>query len=221
MQELMNRGIAACRNEQFEEGVKCFSKVLSNEPSNAVALYHRARALAKLGDMLKSLSDFKRLTQLEPNNADYLGDYGVSLHLNKRHKDAHEIFQKAIALDPNNPYRYSSLAFFLDRIGKPEEAIAAYEKAIALDPADAIALNNKGLIEEKLGRKAAAKKSFDQSNDLIGYEPEIKNESTHEPSSELETRFNNRSDVIKSLLTKDGFNDFIQFYKDKLKKKED
>ncbi len=221
--DLIHSGIAACKNEAFDEGVDLFTKALDLEPRSIEALYNRARAYAKLGQLIQSLEDFKQLVEIEPNNANYIGDYAVSLHLNKKDDEALLQFEKAIAIDSKNPYRYSSLAFFKDRTGNPEEAIAAYEKAIALDPEDAIALNNKGLIEEKIGRQQASKESFKQSNELIGYEPKsesnVDNQQLNKSQTIQRQSFETKADIFKSLLTKDGFSDFLKFTKDIFRKK--
>lgn len=224
---LIEKGIEACRNGAFEKGVVNFNKVLENDPQNVEALYNRARALSKIGDLLSSLADFKKLTEINPLNPSFIGDYAVSLHLNNRNDEASIAFERALQLEPTNPYRFSSRAFFKDRIGDLEGSIEDYEKALALDPNDAITLNNKGLVEEKLGYKDKAKSSFDKSNELVGYSPEAQ-------SSSIENKQNDKSvseasddqsaltrgKVIRSVFTKEGFKDFRKFSIELLKGKQ-
>jgi len=222
--DLINRGIAACKENDFAKGVELFTQALTKGEYKTEALYNRARAFAKLEQQEKSLSDFKALKALAPNNASFIGDYAVSLHLNNKNEQALEEFELAAKLEPENPYRFSSLAFFKDRIGDHEGAVEAYEKAIELDPEDAIALNNKGLIEEKIGRKQASIESFNKSNKIVGYEPEKKDlaEQTSEmPKVQIREsqRMETKADVLKSLFTKEGFKDFLSFTKDIFKKK--
>lgn len=228
--DLISRGIAACKENDFEKGVKLFTKALETGEFQTEALYNRARAFAKLDKQKESLSDFAKLKELNPVNASYIGDYAVSLHLNNENDKAGKEFELALSLEPENPYRHSSMAFFKDRIGDFEGAVAAYEKAIELDPEDAIALNNKGLIEEKLGRKQKSIESFNKSNKLVGYEPEKKDltkevpsisDSSSNSSTQDSPNPQTMTEVVKSLLTKEGFNDFMRFTKDIFKKKKD
>lgn len=217
----IEKGIEACRSGAFEKGVEYFSEALEKDATNIDALYNRARALSKTGQLVKSLNDFKIITEILPSNASYIGDYAVSLHLNNKNDEAAQQFELALSLEPTNPYRYSSRAFFKDRTGDLEGAIIDYEKAVELDPEDAIALNNKGLVEEKLGYQDKAKQSFSKSNDLVGYKPDQKEVESKEPVTSMQEPVNQQSHatVIKSIFTKEGFKEFTKFSVDLVKGK--
>ena len=220
--KLIEKGIEACRNGAFEKGILFFNEVLEKDGDHIEALYNRARALSKTGQLVESLDDFKRITIISPSNASHIGDYAVSLHLNNKNDEAALQFELALSLEPNNPYRYSSRAFFKDRMGDLEGAIEDYEKAVALDPEDAIALNNKGLVEEKLGYQDKAKQSSSKSNDLVGYRPYQKEvESTEPIIEEPQLVKPSRAKIIQSVFTKDGFKEFAQFSVDLIKGKTD
>ena len=229
VEKWIEKGVTHCKNTAFEKGVECFNKALSLDHENIQAVYNRGRALSRLGNLKASLKDFEKLTQLQPTNASFIGDYAVALHLNEKNDEALIQFNLALSLEPQNPYRYASRAFYYDRIGKLEESIQDYEKTIELDPEDAIALNNKGLVEEKLGYKDKAKTSFDQSNQKMGYDPEkspaLKDaQAQNQTLKSTETKkgnkkdLNSRWDVFQTLATKDGLKDFVRFIKNGLKK---
>lgn len=227
VEKWIKEGIEHCKNAEFEKGVQSFDKALAINSNSVEGLYNRARALSRVGRLNDSLNDFKQLTLFQPNNPTFIGDYAVALHLNEKNEDALTQFNLALALEPDNPYRYASRAFYFDRIGQLESAIADYEKAIELDPEDAISMNNKGLVEEKLGYKDKARKSFDQSNKMMGYNPE-KSTALKELENEADKaqpdhgndapQFENRWEVIKSVFTKAGFKDFLYFTKQKFTK---
>lgn len=228
VEKWIEKGITHCKNTEFEEGVECFDKAISLDHENIQAIYNRGRALSRLGNLKASLKDFEKLTQLQPYNASFIGDFAVALHLNEKNDEALIQFNLALSLEPNNPYRYASRAFYYDRIGQLEESIRDYEKTIELDPEDAIALNNKGLVEEKLGYKDKAKTSFDQSNQKMGYDPsqspslkdaQMKVQSHEENKPETTPIFETKWDVVKSVFTKDGFKDFLSFSKGIVSKK--
>jgi tetratricopeptide (TPR) repeat protein len=226
IEALVRKGVECCENAEFEQGVKYFDKALAKDSQHTLALHNRARALSRIGKLKLALVDFKALTVQFPQNASFLADYAVALHLDSQNEQAALLFEQALALEPTNPYRYASRAYFKDRTGDFEGAIQDYEKAIELDPEDAIALNNKGLIEEKLGYKERANKSFDKSNSLVGYNPSEKAKEKHsapnfsqvqKPSSKEQ---NKRWAIIKSVFTKEGFKDFASFTKTLIEKKD-
>lgn len=225
VEELIKKGVDCCEKAEFEQGVNYFDKALLADPKNALALHNRARALSRIGKITLALVDFKALTVQFPQNASFIADYAVALHLDNQNEQAALLFEQALALEPTNPYRYASRAYFKDRTGDFEGAILDYEKAIELDPEDAISLNNKGLIEEKLGYKERANKSFDKSNRIVGYKPteKIKERYSVPDFSGLNKQStkgkNNRWAIIKSVFTKEGFKDFTHFTKTLLIKK--
>ncbi len=218
MEDLVEIGVNACKVGDFEAAVGHFTAALAKDPKNVPGLYNRARAYSKTDQLDKALLDFELLTEISPNNATFIGDYAVALHLCEMDEKAEMHFELALKLEPENPYRYSSRAFYKDRKGDFKGAIKDYEKAIALDPEDEIAYNNKGLIEEKMGYKAQAEKSFKKSNKIVGYEPKSGERiETKEKPQKIETKM----DVVKSLTTKNGFKDFIAFSKQLFKKNKD
>ena len=224
-EDWIKKGMTACENEAFEEGLNCFNQALKTSPKNHVALYQRAKVYSKLNNLHMALNDFQQLILIQPDNAHYLGEYAVALHLNEQNTEAALQFERALMLEPENPYRYASRAFFKDRTGDHMGAIADYEKTLELDPEDAIALNNKGLIEEKLGYMHKAKESFDQSNKLVNYEPKFSDQqASHSQKatqnhSEKMTKTNIITptfwSVFRSVFTRDGFKDFISFFRNK------
>lgn len=210
MEDLVETGVNKCKAGNFADAVDDFTAALSKDARNIPALYNRARAYSKIDQLDKALLDFETLTEISPDNATFIGDYAVALHLSEMDEKAEMHFELALKLEPQNPYRYSSRAFYKDRKGDFKGAIKDYEKAIALDPEDEIAYNNKGLIEEKLGYKEKAEKSFKRSNKIVGYEPKSTDRiDTKKKPEKIETKM----DVIKSLTTKNGFRDFISFSK--------
>jgi Flp pilus assembly protein TadD len=218
MEDLVEIGVNECKAGNFEGAVVHFTKALAKEAKNIPALYNRARAYSKTDQLDKALLDFETLTEISPDNATFIGDYAVALHLCEMDEKAELHFELALKLEPENPYRYSSRAFYKDRMGDYKGAIKDYEKAIALDPEDEIAYNNKGLIEEKLGYKEKAEKSFQKSNKIVGYEPKSGDRiDTSNKSRIVETKLG----VIKSLTTKHGFNDFLRFSKNLFNKNND
>lgn len=114
----------------------------------------------------EALKELRKAIAMEPKNADFHSELGVTLfHLNKK-LEAIEALNTAMKLEPKNPYRYSSRAYVKDSLGDTQGAIDDYIRCIELDPEDAVAHNNLGLLEEKLGRKQSAQKRFRRADEL-------------------------------------------------------
>jgi len=133
-----------------------------------------------------------------PEEPSIYSERGVSYFHNKQIDLALKDMDRAVEFEPSNPYRYSSRAFIL-AYKDVDAAILDYKKAIELDPKDDIAYNNLGLLEENAGRFKDAQESYKKSNELIGYEPE-KRQQQEEPIVEKEAT-KTIGNVLKSLFT--------------------
>jgi len=170
-EKFYSQGKRSFDEEKYEEALSAFNQALDQEELHTPSLYGRALTYFKLQRFQHSIRDFDRLINLIPNNATYLSERGVALHLSGDNETALEDFDKAVELEPENPYRYSSRAYIRDRARDYQGAIDDYSKAIELDPEDAIAYNNRGLVEEKLGYQDKAKKNFDIADKLMPAKP--------------------------------------------------
>jgi Flp pilus assembly protein TadD len=132
-----------------------------------------AKGLAKVkeNDFLAAIEHFTLAIQEDTNNVECYAERAVA-YLNTNQFDLSMFdMHRCIEMEPNNSYRYSCRAFLKAKIGDTEGAIADYEMAVKLDPEDAIAYNNLGLVQETKGFRVQAQKSFEKSNELIGYNP--------------------------------------------------
>ena len=204
---------------------------------NALQHYQKAQQLIINEQYKDALKEIRKAVALDPNNADFISEYGVVLFHLKRKLEAIEQLNKAQKLDPKNTYRYSSRAYLKDSIGDTQGAIDDYLKCIELDPEDAVAYNNLGLLEEKLGRKQQAEKRFKKADELsqilsennISLESKTPEETVaprnvqkeiQEERKEIEEkgRLGIMIDVFRDKKTR---KEFVQFLKGGLKKDDD
>jgi tetratricopeptide (TPR) repeat protein len=213
--------------EKYGEALKVFHQALQQEELHTLSLYGRALSYFKLQRFDESIQDFDKLINLIPNNATYLSERGVALHLSGDNETALKDFDKAVRLEPENPYRYSSRAYIKDRMQVYQGAIDDYTKAIELDPEDAISYNNRGLVEEKLGYKDKAKKNFDIADKLMPAKPreeQVQQQQATDKNgmpeirSEKKPRFKQYLSVMGSVFTsRQNLKEFVDFVGDKLK----
>ena len=101
---------------------------LSNEiielfPKNERALYTRALAYEKNGDIENMMKDFEMMINADPYNSIALNAYGYSLSLHKQKLDyAERLIRRAIEVDPGNAAILDSLAWVLYLKGSYEKA---------------------------------------------------------------------------------------------------
>ncbi|MCB0400749.1 MAG: tetratricopeptide repeat protein [Flavobacteriales bacterium] len=203
--------------QAFQKAIDLLNQFLSDNPENADALYLRGICHRRLGAFELSIADFTTMLIRLPDEPTILSERGVSYYHNNNLTAALKDMDRAVALEPENSYRYSSRAYIKAKVDV-NGAMEDYKKAVELDPEDAIALNNLGLLEESAGKLSSAKKHFDRSNQIIGYNPDKRNagrKKAIEPEKK-ETLGKVMLDVFRDKETR---KDYFKFLKNILKKK--
>ena len=99
------------------------TKILQTFPNNERALYTRALAYEKQGDIQNMSKDFDKMIKLNPYNSIALNAYGYSLALHNTKLDKSEkLIRKAISIAPGQAAILDSLAWILFLKGSHEEA---------------------------------------------------------------------------------------------------
>jgi tetratricopeptide (TPR) repeat protein len=105
------------------ETINLSTEILETFPNNERALYTRAIAYEKQGDIFNMSKDFDKMISLNPYNSIALNAYGYSLALQKIHLDKSEnMIRKALAIKPGQAAILDSLAWILYLKGSYEEA---------------------------------------------------------------------------------------------------
>jgi len=225
MQKL-EEGKQLYRDQNFEQAVVVLTEFLAEYPNHADGFFYRGVCYRKLDRFNESISDFNSIIAKLPDEPTLLCERAISLFKNQQIDLALNDLNKAVELDTNNPFRYTSRAFiraYVDIDG----AIEDYQKAIELDPEDEIAYNNLGLLQEQKGNFKEAKKSFNESNKIIGYNPEKRQEKQEKKIKDLDTldlpkekTYSNAWKLMKGIFTskeirKEYFNFLSNFFQKK------
>ena len=171
----LEKGKSLFEKREYDEAIIVLNQFLEENDNNADALYTRAICYRKIEEFDKSIEDLSTILVRLPNEASLFCERGISYFHKKDIEASMRDMNKAVELEPENPYRYSSRAYIRAKLDV-DGAIEDYKKAVELDPKDAIALNNLGLIEENAGRIRSAQKRFKASNEIIGYDPNKRNQ---------------------------------------------
>lgn len=203
MQKL-EEGKQLYRDQNFEQAVVVLTEFLAEYPNHADGFFYRGVCYRKLDRFNESISDFNSIIAKLPDEPTLLCERAISLFKNQQIDLALNDLNKAVELDTNNPFRYTSRAFiraYVDIDG----AIEDYQKAIELDPDDEIAYNNLGLLQEQKGNFKEAKKSFNESNKIIGYDPAKRQEEQDDNNLDSMTKdektYLNSWELIKGIFT--------------------
>lgn len=129
-----------------KEGMEFLKKGLAKYPDSA---YINGQ-IAYLMQFKLNLKDekietyYKKALEADPNNAVYLGNYAIFLHIIRKDYDVAEVYyKKALEADPNNAVGLGNYAMFLHIIRKNYDAAEVYyKKAFEADPNNTHNLSN-------------------------------------------------------------------------------
>ncbi len=120
--------------DQPSEIIKVSSEILESFPNNQQALYSRALAYEKLGNISSMSKDFENMIDTNPYNSIALNAYGYSLTLqNSNLNFAEELIRRAIKIDPGNAAILDSLAWVLYLSGNYKDAYTYSSLAYSKD----------------------------------------------------------------------------------------
>jgi tetratricopeptide (TPR) repeat protein len=155
--------IALYRAKDYPDARAAFEKIVAAEPTNAAACYYLGMTLRHRGDD-KALDDalpwLEKAVTLEPNNADYLSDFGgTSLQLASKNTSytaatkGRDAMEKALKIDPKDLDTRQGLFEFYEQapwpLGSSAKAAAQVEEIRKLDPDRAAALSVRMKTDEK------------------------------------------------------------------------
>ncbi len=139
------------------------TEILESFPDNQRALYSRALAYEKKGDLKQMSIDFEKMINFDPYNSIALNAYGYSLSLHEKQLDyAEKLIRKAIDIDPGNPAILDSLAWVLYLDGSYEDAYE-YASLAYIKDQDPEIVTHYYKILLKNGFEQKAKKILEQS----------------------------------------------------------
>ena len=143
--------------------IRLSSQILESFPNNERALYSRALAYEKEGNILSMSKDFDEMIKLNKYNSIALNAYGYSLALHKLHLDKSEkLIRKALEIRPGEAAILDSLAWVLYLKGSYKEA-AKYSSLAYSKDQDPEIVEHHYLILLKNGNSNEAKYILNQS----------------------------------------------------------
>jgi tetratricopeptide (TPR) repeat protein len=98
------------------------------------ALFDEGVKLADGGDNTAAIEKFKKALELDPQQANILGNMGEAYKKLGKLEEALDCYLKAVAISPNDAVLYTNLGVIYDKMGKRTESQEAFQKAAAINP---------------------------------------------------------------------------------------
>ncbi len=120
-------------------------------------LYFRGICYEREKQWAKAEADFKRVLDIEPDNADALNYLGYTwVDRGENLTEAFNMIRKAMKLEPNSGAIVDSLGWAHYKLGQYSDAKTKLEDAVELSPSSATIIDHLGDVYWKLGRKREA-----------------------------------------------------------------
>jgi tetratricopeptide (TPR) repeat protein len=107
----LKEGMDYTNKGRYDEAIVEFTSVITINPKNAAAYYHRGLAYQKKDKLDKAILDYTKAIEINPRNADFYFYRGVAYYYNGKPDQAIDDWSKAIELSPNSADIYQKRAF--------------------------------------------------------------------------------------------------------------
>jgi tetratricopeptide (TPR) repeat protein len=111
-----------------------------------------AIALTEQGKLDDAASCYRRVLELNPQDAGAHNNLGIVLQMQSRFEEAEACYRQVLALNPNDAAAHNNLGAALHRQGKLEESVSCFHRAATLKPDDIGAYRNLAPVLHKQGR---------------------------------------------------------------------
>lgn len=154
--------------ERFEEAIRYYDKILTNNPTDSFTWSRKSFSLYHLDKDDEAVKCAFEAIKLDPTNEIILGTCGLILDGAGRHADAIKCYDKQIGLLPFDATAWTKKGIALTNMNKYGEAFACFDRALEIMPKYVDAMNNKAITLEELDRAEEAKKYYIESSSPFG-----------------------------------------------------
>jgi Flp pilus assembly protein TadD len=137
---LVDNTTAANRAVNIPEFVNVPPDGLEKIDPQAMEVYrvaNRAFELIEKGQMAEAVQEWRKVVQLDPDDAKAHFDLAVALTGSDQEREAVDEYRKACDLDPHQAGWFAHLAASLSQTGDLDGAVVNFRKSLALDPSNA------------------------------------------------------------------------------------
>lgn len=144
----------------YKQAIGIIQDGLKRFPKDEKLLYFEGALNDKVGDRDASISDMKKILDINANNAHALNFLGYTYaEMGKNLDEAETLVEKALTLRPDDGYIEDSLGWVFFKKGKVDQAIDQLNKAAAIETSEPV-------IYEHLGDVYLSKKDFTKAKEM-------------------------------------------------------
>ncbi len=132
-EKIFKKAMELLEQSQYENAVKNFSEVISENQSNPSLYYYRGLAQEKNGNIEGALEDYQKAIELKP---DFILPYsrsGLACAKQQSYEKASEFYQKSLELGDQDITTHYNYGVVLMNLGKSEMAKPVFENLLSLD----------------------------------------------------------------------------------------
>jgi tetratricopeptide (TPR) repeat protein len=123
-----------CYAKTGDAAIRACSEAIARDPKDALSYVNRAYEHLQTGDHARSLADYTRAIELEPNRWDaFQGRAWAYLKAGKAAEGLKDA-DTSLKLRPNEAQTLDTRGHILEALGRREEAIADFRRALTIEP---------------------------------------------------------------------------------------
>jgi len=119
--------------EQLDQAISSFTKVLELDATHALAHSNLGLALLKKGALNQAVAVLQKAVELDPHSPDLFNDLGSALHSLQRFDEAISTFQQGLSINPHSDLLRENLGLSLHAQERFDEAIAQFQITLSRD----------------------------------------------------------------------------------------
>ena len=131
---VLDLGMELIEAQDYTGALAHFEAAIAENGDVAEFHFYRGLALSQLVQFEEAEQAYAKAVELEPENARYLIEYGMTMAFSGKHQDGYEAVDKAAALEPLNGEYIGDRGIALFLLNRHDEALAELERAVELAP---------------------------------------------------------------------------------------
>jgi len=153
-------------NGDYELSVTAYTNQLASDPENTLLLYNRGRSYEELGILNKAISDFEKITKIDPKHINSFLSLSKISYEQKKYSKAMLYASTAIKQNENSSKAHFLSARAAHQLGYAEQALEFYNNAISIDRAYGEAFLYRGALQIGRNRFNSACEDFRRAKAL-------------------------------------------------------
>lgn len=153
------------------EASGAYGRSLSLEPNNTRLKFEVGRGYIEMEDGIRANAIFSELYTSDPQNLDYVREYGISLTMSRLSEEGIKYLRRVLDETPDDIRARDFLAMALVESGRFEESLPELKLVSDLDPHNLRAIRNLGIACAATGQKEEALSYFRRGAAISPHDP--------------------------------------------------